>query len=282
MADLWRAVEEITALPSGTFRAISVEFRKSPDYLDLSSATQKDYDNCHKAVCERVTKSGAMLGDLPLDAWTPGAVRRYRDARAEESKSRAAHDIRYIKRVFQWAVSYDLAKTNPAKEIKLKGLAAARDHYVQDEDYQALLNLAPWRIAVAAHLAYLTGRRRRDILGLTKANIQPEGLLLQEGKTGKVSLIEWSEELRETVRMMEDDYAFFHYSASGFDSAWQRLRKALREAGFVPFQFKDLRAKHASDLDESGGDATENLQHSGQQVTRRHYLRKAKKVVSLR
>lgn len=282
MAELWRAVEEITVLPLGTFRAISVDFRKSPDYLELAPGTQKDYANCHKAICERETKSGAMLGDLPLDAWTPGAVRRYRDARVEESKSRAAHEIRYLKRVFTWAISYDLTSTNPAKEIKLKGLADARDHYVQDEDYTALLNIAPWRVAVAAHLAYLTGRRRRDVLSLTKANIQPEGLLIKESKTGKVSLIVWTNELRETVRILEDDYSFFQISDSGFDTAWQRARQKLKKAGFTPFQFKDLRAKHASDLEEVGGNASENLRHSSQQVTRRHYLHKAKKVVSLR
>ncbi|WP_241084819.1 hypothetical protein [Candidatus Vondammii sp. HM_W22] len=50
----------------------------------------------------------------------------------------------------------------------------------------------------------------------------------------------------------------------------------------IPFQFKDIRAKHATDLEEAGGDATDNLQHSYRGSTKRHYLRKATKAVGLR
>lgn len=284
MADIWARVDMLLAGTDHTFKAIGIEFQRSSDWAGLSWPTQRDYENCHKAICGRKTRTGDLLGDIPLDAWTPGAVRRYRDARAKESKSRAAHEIRYMKRVFKWAISYDLTSDNPAKEIDLKGLVEVRDHYVQDVDYQAMLNMAPWRVACAAHLAYLTGRRRRDILGLTRANVQPEGLLLQEGKTGKHSLILWSDELRQVIDFLLEsgDFTLFSFTAAAFDTAWQRVRVKLRAAGFVPFQFKDLRAKHASDLEEIGVDATANLLHADGAVTRRHYLRKAKKVVSLR
>lgn len=285
LAELWKLVDDYLNDREGTFKCISSEFHTSPDFKRLSKGSQTDYLNCHKAICNRETGSGDKLGDIPLEAWTPGAVRRYRDARAEKSKSRAAHEIRYLKRVFKWAISYDLAKENPAKEIDLKGLTSARDHYVQDKDYEAMLNLAPWRVACAAHLAYLTGRRRRDILTLTVANIQPEGLLLKESKTGKETLIVWSGELKQLVDLLTEDsnYSLFSFTDAAFDTAWQRVRQKLKATKkFTPFQFKDLRAKHASDLEEKGGNATENLQHSDGAVTRRHYLRKAKKVVSLR
>jgi len=71
-------------------------------------------------------------------------------------------------------------------------------------------------------------------------------------------------------------------SSPTMDTAWQRICKAMTEKDLVRFQFKDIRAKHASDLEDLGGDATANLLHSDRSVTKRHYLRKPKKVVSLR
>ncbi len=133
-----------------------------------------------------------------------------------------------------------------------------------------MINLAPWKVACAAHLAYLICRRRADILGITRAAVQPEGLLIKEGKTQKPSSILWSEELRQLINLLLEsgDYSLFGYSAAAFDTAWQRARQKLRTSGFIPFQFKDLRARHASDLEEIGGDATENLLHSDGAVTR--------------
>ena len=48
------------------------------------------------------------------------------------------------------------------------------------------------------------------------------------------------------------------------------------------WQFRDLRAKHASDFEEAGGDATRQLGHSSRAVTTRHYLRKARTVTPLK
>lgn len=283
MLDIWQKVEAMTSERDDSFRGISKEFQKAPAFKRLAKSTQTDYINCHKAICERETRSGDKFGDIPLEVWTAGAVRRYRDARAEESESRAAHDIRYIKRVFKWAIQYDLAKENPAKEVEINHLVKARNHYAQDKDYLACLYEAPWKIAVVAHLAYLTGRRRKDILALSLAHVQPEGLLWRESKTQKESLVEWNDDLKELVAMLTEDgnFSFFHWSESGFDTAWNRIQRKIAKKGFVRFQFKDIRPKYASDMDAMGEDASVNLLHSSQQLTRRNYLRLAQKVVPL-
>jgi integrase len=71
------------------------------------------------------------------------------------------------------------------------------------------------------------------------------------------------------------------YSDSAFKSAWTRVSQEIAKQGFTRFQFKDLRAKHATDLEEMGGDATDNLAHGNRGTTTRHYIRR-KKVVPLR
>ena len=45
---------------------------------------------------------------------------------------------------------------------------------------------------------------------------------------------------------------------------------------------RDLRAKHATDFEARGGDATAQLGHSNRSVTSRHYLRKPRVMVPLR
>lgn len=55
------------------------------------------------------------------------------------------------------------------------------------------------------------------------------------------------------------------------------MRKAIHEGSVELFTERDLRAKHATDADEQGFDATINLQHSDRRTTET-YLR-AKKVL---
>lgn len=293
IAELWAAVDRIESGQEDTFRGMSLAFQQTDVWRELAPSTQRDYELCHRAVCDRETRAGAKLGDVPLEAWTPGAIRRYRDTRKKESPSRAAHDIRYIKRLFQWGIEYEHHPgPNPATGISLKGLSKPRDHYVQDNDYFSLLCVAPLRIALLSHLALLTGRRRQDLVRLKRSDIERDGIFFRESKTDKSSRVLWSDELRQLVELIKEEadtsvWLFpgapgEHYRLAAMDTAWQRIKKSMLKVNAVPFQFKDLRAKHASDLDEMGGDATDNLLHSDAQVTRRHYLRKPKNVVSLR
>jgi integrase len=292
IAEIWRFVENIESEGLGTFRAISNKFMKSNDWLALAPRTQKGYESLHKTICETKTRSGDKLGDVPLEVWTPGSVRRYMENRP--SASSAAADVRYIKRVFSWAISMDYyMQANPAKGVMLKNMVKPRTHYVQDKDYCLAIALAPLDVGLAAHLSYLTNKRRTDILSLTRSQISPQGVEFVDSKTEKQSIVGWSDELRETIKMATetagDTLLLFprpgspneRITDSAFNTAWQRLRARVKAAGGTPFQFKDIRAKHASDL-ESDDEATEQLMHSGKQVTRRHYRRRPKKLFSIR
>lgn len=297
LAELWQTVERLEAGGASTFKTLSLAFQDSPVWSGLAKSTQRDYTLCHNAIAEKKTRGGTLLGDVPLEAWTVGAVRRYRDERAKTTKSRAKKELAYLRRLFAWAVEYEYMATNPAAAVSTKGMAQARTHYVQDDDYRTLLIHAPLNVALMAHMALLTGRRRQDIVKLRRSDMELEGVFFEESKTDKAALVQWTDELRDLVRLCEkeagDSIWLFpardpreHYSLSALSSSWGDTMRAIRDdekvEKFVRFQFKDLRAKHASDLEEAGGDATENLLHSGRGVTKRHYLRKPKKVVSLR
>lgn len=294
LSEIWQFVEGKESNSLSTFRGISLKFQESRDWNNLAARTQNGYLSIHKVVCTSETVSGIKVGDIPLEAWTPGLVRRYLEHRAKASESSAAAEVRYIKRVFSWAIGYDYyLKSNPAKGVTLAGMANPRTHYVQDTDFNLAIAVAPLIVALAAHLAYLTGRRRTDLLKLRRTQLTDDGIEFEESKTGKLTVVAWSDELHALVEMLKDEAgdSMFLFprrgspsetmTGSAFDTAWQRVRARMKAEGGTPFQFKDIRAKHASDL-ETDEDATVSLRHSGQSVTRRHYRRRPTKIHSLR
>jgi len=72
------------------------------------------------------------------------------------------------------------------------------------------------------------------------------------------------------------------YTKNGFDSVWQRLMvKAVEKGQIERFQFRDIRAKNASDEPDLGI-AQARLGHASSEITERVYVRTAKKVRPLR
>jgi len=144
------------------------------------------------------------------------------------------------------------------------------------------------------YLAYLTGRRRTDILEATRHNLLPEGIYFPGSKTNKESLIPWTEHLRQTIDLIKEvagdsvylfpsnDHPDVRFSDSAIANAMTKLKKRMRVAGFNLFQFKDIRKKYGTDLEARGNDAQRNLMHSSRTTTDRHYTSKPTKVVSIR
>lgn len=272
-----------------TLEALSKEFHKTQEFKDLADNTRRGYLENHKAIMNFPTRSG-KFGRAKLGKIKVATVREYRDSRSKQTESRAAAEVRYLKRLFNWALEMELMTANPAKPIRIKGLTRARLYYVQDSDYLAMLNLAPLKVALIAHLAYLTGRRRTDILNIKRPDLTKDGVAFIENKTGKHTTVEWSGELRQTIELAKEEGGDFwlfegdtgeRYSDSAFKSAWGRLRTAMKEVKATPFQFKDIRKKHATEFEEAGGDATDNLAHGRRSTTDGHYITR-KKVKSLR
>jgi integrase len=289
VSELWSASDALIERSSATFRTISETFQESPAWKKLSPKTQKDYKNCHAAICDRTSKSGAKAGDAPVEAWTKVSVTRWMDARGVESKSRMEHEFRYLKRVFRWAMERDYATEDPTKGVRLEQTKKkGTGRYVTDQELRDFIILAPVKIGLLALLGYLTGRRKTDLLYISKAQETERGLEFADGesKTGKATYVEATNDLTEVLSMLKEEATsstmIVNYKESSFDTAWQRVRRSMKDAGKEPFKFQDLRAKYATDLDEMGIDATRNLVHSSPALTQAHYLRKARKVVSIR
>jgi integrase len=198
LSEIWQATEAQQPKIIATFTTLSSDFQQTFMWRELSASTQKDYLNCHLAIISRDT-TGGKLGNIPLTQWTVVVVRKYRDKRAESSKSRANKELSYIKRVFAWAHEYGIVPINPATGVK-KLKIEPRQHYAEDSDYHYFFNIAKqsgyWYVAPAMELAYLCRMRMCEVLDLTDANEQENGLIIYRRKGSKTNITEWQPRLR--------------------------------------------------------------------------------------
>jgi site-specific recombinase XerD len=200
LAEIWQAHEanQQDNKTAVTFRSLSLDFQQSVDWRQLSSSTHTDYRNCHKQIVN--TKSGdELFGDLEIILWTVGTVRKYRDFRAEESRSRANKELAYISRIFSWAYAYEKVKFNPARGVPKLSIKS-RQHYAEDECFAFLLQVAKdasgyWYLPYAMEIAYLCRMRLCEVLDLTELNARPEGLLIKRRKGSRDNIVAWTDHL---------------------------------------------------------------------------------------
>ena len=241
-----------------------------------------------------------VFGDMPPRDVKPRHVYAYMYERAKKAPGGVLKEVGLLSHILTKCIEWGVVESNPCFQVSRKSyLRNPRHRYVTDDEYKAVYELANERVQIVMDLAVLTGLRRSDILGLTRASLTDDGILVKPGKTedssGKTLLILWSDELRDVVERAKKlkpqvrqplvcNRQGKAYNGNGFNSMWQRLiRKAFDEEKVISsrFQFRDLRAKSATD-DDVLADASDRLGHSSQSLTKRVYIRKPTRVKPLR
>lgn len=184
-----------------------------------------------------------------------------------------------------------ISHENPCFKLRFPD-SKPRDHYVTDEAFLFVRERAQPMIGYAMDLAYIAGMDEGTIRKLERRNVTDEGIEFERGKTGKLQLIEWNDELRAVVKSILREKPQVRqvlicnrqgkpYSANGFQSQWQRLMRKCKKEGFTEhFHFHDLRAKSASDSDDDQS-AADRLGHSDVKLTQRVYRRLPKRAKAL-
>ena len=284
-------------LMAGQFRGTTLgdaidRYRTEVLPLKRSEQTRKDQ-------AKQLEKLKAVFGDMPPDNVTAQHCYKYLDARASKPVA-ARHEIALLGHVFAKAIRWGIATVNPVHTLE-RSSKSKRTRYVTDAEYNAVHALANPRMKIAMDLALLTGQRRGDLLSLTRTQLNDEGIVFKQSKTGAGVLIEWTDELRKVVDrakalkpQIPGDYLLRKrngrpYTARGFSTIWQRLMsKATKpgKGGAPPalaerFTFHDLRAKCASDI-KGLEDAATLLGHASSQTTKSVYRRKMPRATPLR
>ncbi|OCA57918.1 integrase [Xylella fastidiosa subsp. pauca 11399] len=196
----------------------------------------------------------------PFEAIRPVDIRKYLDWRT--SKVSANREISVFSHLWNWARSKGLTDlANPCAGIR-RNKESGRDVYIDDATYRAVYQAADQTLRDAMDLAYLTGQRVADVIAMDERHIVNGALEICQAKTGAKLAITITGELAVLIKRIYR-----------FDNA----RVAAGIAKEV-FQFRDLRAKAATNKADLAGDirqAQAQLGHTSVVMTE-HYVRKRK------
>jgi len=237
-----------------TFAVIAERYRREV-LNQKAQRTQRDY----REALERLV---SVFGHIPIDAITPQDVREYMNRRGEKAKVRANREKAMLSTLYNHAREWGYTTAaNPCAGVK--GFKeAGRDRYVEDAEFLAVWNAASAPIQDAMDIAYQTGQRPADVLKMRRADIRDGFLWVTQNKTGQKLRVEIVGTLKNAIeRILSRPHPALGLSLiqneKGQPLSISELRggfdRARAKAG-VSFQFRDLRAKAATD--------TEDLHHA--------------------
>lgn len=210
LAELHQIMDEASNVDRGTLRYVCDQFHDSDRYKKLSPKTHSDYCYSRDVLLTLPTKLGKPLGDLAVKKFTAALVQRIVDRLADEgTPSKAAHALRYLRRVLQWGRNRGFLEVNPAlgieapierKQRRLPRLnvmdvlidrATARGRLARNEP-----GGCPEYLASVMELAYLCRLRGIEVVTLTDANELEAGILTNRRKGSRDNIVRWTPRLR--------------------------------------------------------------------------------------
>lgn len=223
-----------------------------------------------------------------LDDIRPIHIRQYLDWR-KTAKVRANREKALFSHI--WNMARDWGYTdipNPCAGIKGYTEKGRGDVYIEEDAFAAVHKAASQPLRDAIDLAYLTGQRPTDVLGMTETDIRDGVINLTQRKTGVKLRINIQGELEALLKRITARKSAFKVHSlhlivddSGQRFTYNMLRghfdAARKAAGIAKdaFQLRDLRAKAATDKAESTGDmqqAQKQMGHTNITMTQ-HYVR---------
>ena len=220
-----------------------------------------------------------VFGHMPIDAIAPMHIREYMDLRGQVAKVRANREKALFSHIFNKAREWGYTGLqNPCQGVK--GFKeTGRSRYVTDAEFTKVRSHAHFTVVDAMDLALLTGQRPADVLKLRCTDIRDGALWIVQNKTGARLGIEVVGELAAVIARISSRprraiSAYLIQDENGQPISQLALRARFdraRELAQVSFQFRDLRAKAATDT----GDLAHSqklLAHKNREMTE-HYVK---------
>lgn len=272
LSELHRIVEEINGVDRDSLAFLCEQFHESDQFKDLAKKTQEDYEYCRQILIAVPTKQqGMSLGELAVKKFTSPLVQRVVDKiAAEGTPSKAAHVLRYWRRLLKWGKNRGYVELNVAtgveapKERKQRRLptAAVMAALVKFAHQQGQLArgqkgaCSPY-LWYVIEISYLCRLRGIETVTLTDANETEVGVQTNRRKGSRDNIVRWSPRLRaaweaaKAVRMkawaehrvpvsIDPEQRPLIVAAHGgplkkssLDTAWQRFIVQAIEQGII-------------------------------------------------
>jgi integrase len=273
-----------TALPVAiTVGHALTHYLLSHEYLKLGEGTKKDYGYAFDKLKE-------AFGEAPLDQVKPEFIKLYLNNRSLESEHRAGREVSILGMLYRFALERGWTKFNPVSAVRRKKLPGRRDVYIEDDVLKLVYDQASLDLKDAIDLAYVLGQRPIDILHLTESDIKDGMIVTAQTKRGAKVRVPVEGVVKEVLdRILTRKRQFKVQPLSilvdelGKPMTKSKLRsrfEVAREragAAAAHFQFRDLRAKAATDVrEESDLDAAQSLMGHTSSTMTEHYTRNRK------
>lgn len=251
---------------------------------------QAKAENTRRNKLQEIKCLNDFFDGAPLDEIMPKHIRQYLDWR-RDTPSAANNEITLFSNIWNKAREWGYTdKTNPADGVA-RYPKKQRENYVENNVYQLVYDHSPQEIKDLMDIAYLIGQRPIDIVGIHSRDVQDGILQISQAKTKAKLRFEISGSLKvifDRILPTTPDYLFKNKQGKRLKrerlTVWFReLRNELMAQypefadEINAFQFRDLRAKSATDLylSETLTHAKEQLGHTNEQTTQ-IYIRKPK------
>lgn len=273
----WAVLYGRSSVPeTGTFAAVAERYRREA-LPEKGAQTQR-------AQGRQLTYLIGVFGEQPVSDITPQEIRQWLDVRGQKARVAANREKALLSHVLTKAREWGIMNgANPCAGIKGRG-ERPRTRYVTDAEMALIVSKADTILAVILQLAYLTAQRPADVLKLRRSDVRDGFLHVEQNKTGAKLRIALEGELAELLQQLMAGRAqsiFLVSTAKGNPITAASLRKRFdkaREASGIDFQFRDLRAKAATDAD-SLTDAQALLGHAAATTTDRYIRARVGRVV---
>lgn len=251
-SNLLAAKQEWARLESGSvenaFPTIVRQYKEAA-YPDFAPGTRKHYDVALRNL-------EAAFKDFSLEQIEPQDVKQY--IRRRTKKVAAIFEKRVLSALFTWARGDGITSVpNPCagmtfSKTERKGFVSGRrDRYVTDAEYAEVWKRGDEILQDAMDLALFTGQRPGDILKATRQDVRDGVLWFVQQKTGATVGIRVEDGLQRVLdRVLARKRPSMYLIC---DKRGQRIRydtlnyKFTRARGDADWQFRDIRAKAASD-----------------------------------
>ncbi len=262
------------------------QYLVSPDFDRLKPGTQADYKFA-------LDKLADHFSEARLEEVKPSIVQKYIDYRTrgddknKGSEHRAQREVSILGMIYRFAMARDWTQSNPVSSVRRKKLPGRKAIYIEDSVLRAVYACSSQDLRDAIDLAYTIGQRPVDVIGIKESQVQDGMLHVQQTKTAAKVRIPIVGELSAIIaRIIERKRAFKvqplallvdeHGKPMTKAKLRTRFESAREKAGptAAHFQFRDLRAKAATDIREQINlEAAQGLLGHSSVTMTEHYTR---------
>ena len=219
------------------------------------------------------------FGKITANALTEKHVEDYRKVRFRETTCRGSapssgtvdREIELLKRILNYAVRTKVLQTNPVAHVPLLNKPNTRKLTLDEKGFEKLLEAADEHIRPILVVAFDTGMRKEEILGLRWEQVDLAGgrifLYEEDTKAQQARLILMTGRVLDTLEALPRALSGYVFINPKTGTRWNCIKKswksALKRAGLDGMWFHDMRRSFVSNSRRIGVQESVVMRMSG-------------------